>query len=165
MSSASSPLPSPSFPWHIAQSKPYDFLPAANAAGVAFTGLGSFEASGGILYSAAAPPAGAFCSCRAETAQHKSTRSETARTAIRIGPPQCTHIKWVKADSTPAAGIRGKVSSRGSILAPRGAPRAAGLGVGEGLAEAGLFILQFARFQNLPAVQAFHILRILILGD
>src|SRR6202451_3574723 len=91
MSSASSPLPS--FPCHIAQSKPYDFLPAASAAGVAFTGLVSFDASGGILYSAAAPGAGAFCSCRAETAQHNRTRSETTRTAIRIGPPQCTRIK------------------------------------------------------------------------
>src|SRR5580704_16484505 len=62
-------------------------------AGVAFRGLGSFDASGGILYSAAVPPAGAFCSCRAETAQHNRTRSETTRTAIRIGPPQCTRIK------------------------------------------------------------------------
>jgi hypothetical protein len=39
------------------------------------------------------PAAGAFCSCRAETAQHNRTRSETTRTAIRIGPPQCTRIK------------------------------------------------------------------------
>src|SRR5271163_466234 len=116
MSSASSPLPSPSFPWHIAQSKPYDFLPAANAAGVAFTGLGSFDASGGILYSAAAPAAGAFCSCRAATAQLNRTRSETTRTIIRIGPPQCTHMKWVKAHSTPPAEIRGKVSSRASTV-------------------------------------------------
>jgi hypothetical protein len=47
----------------------------------------------------------------------------------------------------------------------RTARRTAGSGVGEGLAETGLLILQLARFQNLPAVQTFHVLRILILGD
>src|ERR1700683_3419217 len=171
MSSASSPLPSPSFPWHIAQSKPYDFLPAASAAGVAFTGFASFDASGGILYSAAAPAAGAFCSCRAETAQHKETMAATTPTAFRIGPPRSTHMQWVKAHSTPEAGIRGKVSSCGShrarrqVAPPDRAIRNARSRVRKRFAETRLLILQFASFQYLPAIQALHILRILILGN
>src|ERR1700722_18074028 len=47
-----SPLPSPVFPWHMAQSKPYNFLPLASDSGLGFTGFCWLAASGGILYSA-----------------------------------------------------------------------------------------------------------------
>ncbi len=47
----------------------------------------------------------------------------------------------------------------------RTVPRVAGLCVRKRLAETRLLILQFAGFQYLPAIQAFHVLRIFILGN
>src|SRR5271163_618371 len=86
MSAARSPFPSPSFPWHIAQSYPYIFFPAATDAAVGFTGFATFAASGGILNSAAG--AAGFASCCAETEKQEIARIETTRKMIRMEPPK-----------------------------------------------------------------------------
>src|SRR5258708_13939765 len=49
-----SPLPSPWFPWHIAQSMPYIFLPLASDSAVGLTGFALAASSGGILDSGVA---------------------------------------------------------------------------------------------------------------
>src|SRR5271166_1631564 len=76
MSDAMSPLPSPFAPWHIAQSKPYSFLPLASDSEVGFTGFALAAASGGTLYSGAGDFAGGGC-CAHNVDTKKSTTRRT----------------------------------------------------------------------------------------
>src|SRR5215468_7850006 len=86
MSAATSPLPSPFLPWHIAQSYPYCFFPRASDSSVGFTGFSRLAASTGIVLigelALGLEAAGLSCAKRREPA---SSSAESRSGVLHMG--------------------------------------------------------------------------------